>query len=98
MVDFVVILIENRSRGNRGRIMRLFSVRFWLGLASVIATLQAQDYRGSILGRVTDASGAIVPGVAVAAVNEATNVPSAARSNAEGNFIVSLLDPGVYTV
>ena len=79
--------------------MRLSAVRAALYLASLFAAiLQAQDYRGSILGRITDGAGAIVPGAVVVAVNEATNVPSSARSNAEGNFLVSLLDPGMYTV
>ena len=58
----------------------------------------AQDYRGAVLGRVTDATGATVPGASISVVNEATNVPNRSRTNEEGNFLVPLLEPGVYTV
>ncbi len=60
--------------------------------------LPAQDYRGSVLGRVTDGTGAVVPGVSITVVNEATNVPSPTRSNQEGNYLVALIEPGVYTI
>jgi hypothetical protein len=78
--------------------MRVQTIRGLTPALLCLAILPAQDYRGSILGRVTDTSGAIVPNVRVGAVNEATNVPSSTLSNAEGNFLVSLLDPGTYTV
>ncbi len=57
----------------------------------------AQDYRGSLLGRVTDATGATVPGASISVVNEATNVPNRSRTNEEGNFLVPLLEPGFAT-
>lgn len=72
--------------------------RLALGVALLAGGLLAQDYRGSVVGRVTDRSGAVIAGVSISALNEATNVSSMTRSNAEGNFMVSQLDPGVYTV
>ncbi|HEV8133011.1 MAG TPA: carboxypeptidase-like regulatory domain-containing protein [Acidobacteriota bacterium] len=60
--------------------------------------LRAQEFRGSILGRVTDPSGAVVPGASVTAVNEATNAKVEAVSNDEGNYAIPFLLPGRYTV
>ncbi len=65
---------------------------------SVMLPLAAQEYRGSLLGRVTDASGAVVVSAAVSVVNEKTNVRSSTETNAEGNFLAPLLEPGSYTV
>ena len=67
--------------------------------ASIVWTTSAlaQEYRGALLGRVTDASSAVVPDANVSVVNHATNVSTATRTNAEGNFLVTL-EPGTYTV
>jgi len=62
------------------------------------ATVLAQEFRGAILGRVTDASGAVVPGAAVKVANEETNVAVETKSNGEGNYTVPFLIPGRYTV
>ena len=75
------------------RTVRLFTLCFLLA-----AALAGQDYRGSLLGRITDATGAVVPGVSITVVNEGTNVPSTTRSNEEGNYLVPLLEPGNYTI
>lgn len=58
----------------------------------------SQESRGSFLGRVTDSSGAAVPGVEVKATNEATNVATTALTNAEGNYQLLFLNPGVYRI
>ena len=54
--------------------------------ALITAVVSAQDYRGSVVGRVTDGTGAVVPGANITVVNEGTNVPSATRSNGEGHY------------
>jgi hypothetical protein len=71
----------------------LVSVLFLCAVVSL-----AQETRGSILGRVIDSSGAVIPGVAVRATNTATNVTVSAQSNAEGNYNIPYLLPGVYTL
>lgn len=58
----------------------------------------AQEFRGTILGRVADASGAVVPGAKVTVTNEETNLANEVQSNAEGNFVVPYLLPGRYKV
>src|SRR5262245_50676781 len=60
--------------------------------------LAAQDARGSIVGRVTDDSGAVVPNAEVRATNVATGVGAASRSNASGNYTLPYLVPGTYSV
>src|SRR3990172_4053541 len=58
----------------------------------------AQESRGTILGRVTDASGAVIPGAEVRAINVATTAPAVARTNEAGNFTIPFLLPGAYTL
>ncbi len=59
---------------------------------------QAQDARGTIVGRVTDPSGAVVPGAEVRATNAATGVAAATRTNEAGNYALPYLMPGFYSV
>jgi len=58
----------------------------------------AQESRATLLGRVTDPSGAVVAGAKVRAVNVETNTGASSVSNAEGNYEIPYLLPGVYRV
>jgi hypothetical protein len=62
------------------------------------AALWSQEYRGSIRGRVTDPTGAIVAGAKVKASNQSTGVVLQAATNADGNYQVPFLLPGEYSV
>ena len=53
---------------------------------------------GSIVGSVTDTSGAVIPGAKVTVTNVATNVTNVTQSDASGNFQVLNLLPGNYKV
>ena len=73
----------------------------WRYLLIVLAVSQlclAQEFRGTILGRITDPSGAVVPTSKVTITNEETGVGVNAESNAEGNYNVPFLLPGRYSV
>ncbi len=61
-------------------------------------SIQAQDYRATILGQVIDPSKAPVPGAIVKATKEDTQVSRETESNATGNFTLVGLDPGSYTI
>jgi len=74
--------------------MKRFLICF---LFSVIA-LWSQEPRGTIVGKVTDSSGAVVPGATVRATNTATNVTLSSTSNEQGQYEIPYLLPGVYTV
>jgi hypothetical protein len=58
----------------------------------------AQEARGTIQGRVVDASGAAIPGATVEILNLATGVVTPTTTNAEGSYRVPFLIPGTYRV
>ena len=60
--------------------------------------LHAQSTYGSVLGTVTDASGAAVPGATVTVSNVGTNESRVAKSDAAGNFSVMNLQPATYKI
>ena len=53
---------------------------------------------GSIEGTVTDPSGAVVSGATVTATNSLTGVSSTSTTTGSGHYVISLLQPGTYTV
>ncbi len=78
-------------------------IKRWISALACFVALQtavafAQEYRGAILGRITDPSGAVVPDAAVKVANEETNVAVETKSNQGGNFNVPFLIPGRYKV
>ena len=58
----------------------------------------AQESRGTIQGRLVDASGAVVPDAVVTATNVATNTSIKAVSNSEGAYNLLYLLPGTYAL
>ena len=70
----------------------------WL-LAIVIPTqTQAQTVTGTILGTVSDTSGARIAGIAVTAVNDLTQEKRTATTNGMGDYLVNALPVGSYRV
>lgn len=61
-------------------------------------TARRQDPRGTILGRITDVSGGVMPGVRVTATNLATNVGVPVETNENGNYRIPYLLPGAYRI
>src|SRR5882757_3286526 len=51
-----------------------------------------------LLGRVTDASGAVVPSATVTVTNEATGVAATTHTSQTGDWVVPYLSPGSYAV
>ena len=58
----------------------------------------AQEVTASLTGRVTDASGAIIPRARVLAVNNSTNLRSETETNNSGDYFISFLRPGEYKI
>jgi hypothetical protein len=75
----------------------------WLLAAVVTAVLlpcfaMAQAVTGTISGTVVDQQGQVIPGASVTVTNEANNDARPAVSDARGDFQVTNLQPGMYTV
>ena len=49
-------------------------------VAAVSASLQAQEFRATIMGRVSDPSGAAIPGAQITAINVETNAATRTAS------------------
>jgi outer membrane receptor protein involved in Fe transport len=58
----------------------------------------AQDYRGTILGQITDPSGAAIPNATVKATRIDTNSITEVKTSANGIYTIPFLNPGSYDV
>src|SRR5262245_66651382 len=58
----------------------------------------AQTNTGRILGRVTDATGAVIPGVTVTITDEGTSATRAVKTDGDGVYTATNLRAGVYSV
>ena len=65
---------------------------------STVNWVSAQENTADILGTVTDAGGAVVPGVKITVQNTATNETKTATTNATGDYIFNLMPSGQYTI
>ena len=63
-----------------------------------VARAGAQVPTGSISGRVSDSSGGVLPGVTVTATSRSLQGSRVAVSSGFGDYVLSLLPPGDYTV
>ena len=61
-------------------------------------SLSAQTFRGTILGTVTDPSGAVISGAKVSAKNVGTGLERTAQTSADGSYSIPELPIGTYTV
>jgi hypothetical protein len=76
--------------------MRARIILFSILLAAV--SLSAQTFRGTILGSVTDPSGAVLPGAKVTVKNTGTGLERSTETSADGSYAVSELPIGTYSV
>jgi hypothetical protein len=82
-----------------------FRVSTWATAAPVVlaalvfsTTTSAQDFRGSVLGVVSDSQGGAMPGVSVTVTNLNTNISSTVTTDEKGRFRVQYLNSGTYSV
>ncbi len=69
-----------------------------LVIALIAAIAYAQTTTGTFLGFVTDAQGAVIGGAKVTAINEATGLTRSVTTNSSGEYVISLLPVGRYTL
>src|SRR5213595_2662826 len=84
------------SQKSKGEFMRVRMVLAFVVLAAV--SLMAQTFRGTILGTVTDPSGAVVTGAKVTAKNVNTGLERTTQTSADGSYSIPELPIGTYTV
>src|SRR5207247_2905062 len=84
-----------------GAVMKVKSICFSI-LALLLPragiALYGQNIRGSIVGNVTDSSGAVVPGAQITVKNEGTGIEFKTTTDAGGTYTVPDLLGGVYEV
>jgi hypothetical protein len=56
------------------------------GLLFLVGWAAAQEFRGGVLGRITDSTGAVIVGAAIRVTNTETNVAASTVSNQDGNY------------
>jgi hypothetical protein len=89
---------ENQERvrtTSSQNIARVIAIIFLLCAA---CTVEAQVESGKIVGTVRDASGAILSAATLTVTETQTNAERKTTSNSEGEFVVTQLKPGTYTV
>jgi len=80
------------------RSARCASIVFVVLVVLGVAVCDAQTFRGSITGRVTDQTGAVLPGVTITATNNGTGVSRTTVTSDSGDFSLPDLALGTYTV
>src|SRR5688572_24849388 len=90
------VIIKTQQEGNSHVIRIAISCCLALFLMSTAAF--AQRITGSIEGRVTDSTGAVLPGVDVTVTNEATGQVRTTLTNESGLYSAPLLPSGTYSV
>src|SRR5262245_5353891 len=73
-------------------------MRFFLLYSVYLICAVAQTPSATVVGRVTDATGAVIPAVTITIKNVNTNLPQQGSSNELGDFTIPYLNPGRYTL
>src|SRR5262249_1199164 len=76
----------------------IVGVLLLVGIGAMERKALCQEPHGTILGNVTDSSGAVIPDAQVQITNTATNVSTQVVTNSTGDYRVPYLPPGLYAV
>src|SRR6185503_11650711 len=77
---------------------RFVLVLFASGLLMSAFPVEAQVTTATLIGQLRDTSGAVIPGATVIATHEGTGVVRETRTDDNGEFVLSALPNGPYTV
>src|SRR5579872_36561 len=69
-----------------------------LGAVVGVIPSRAQVVTATVVGTVSDASGAVVPHATVTVANVATSISRTETTDAQGGYTIPNLDPGRYTL
>jgi hypothetical protein len=88
---------ESSSTSSLSRVVRQVLLSVSVGLLSVSTALAQSSVGGRVSGRVTDQSGAMVPGAHISALNINTGIENGTQSDASGYYALQL-PQGDYTI
>jgi len=77
--------------------LRLFCILSWF-LAATALPCWSQAVNATLLGTVTDPSGAVVPNARITITETQTGISHTLQTNDSGNYILPNLPPGLYSV
>src|SRR5262245_53253618 len=94
------LAIQGESLEGDMRNVRPISSLLFVLASTIVAAgrLSAQVTTATLVGQLRDSSAAVLPGAIVVATNEGTGVAREAQTDANGEFVLSALPAGFYTV
>src|SRR5262245_17091901 len=87
-----------RSSAMYAKVPVLFGLRILAAGIITILTATAQTQTATLVGTVTDTSGAVIPAAKLTVVNTETSFLSETKTSAEGGYYVPYLNPGTYRI
>ncbi len=78
------------------KIKSIFAVTF--GLMLLAPAMFGQTFKATVVGQITDSTGAVVPNATVTIIQDATNQSQTVTTGEDGNYVITQLDPGTYTL
>ncbi len=93
----IPVLVSRIARGEKRSSLRLLGILSLLMAATAVAGW-SQAVNATLLGTVTDATGAVVPNAKLTITETQTGVVHPTKTNDSGNWNVPNLPPGVYSV
>lgn len=81
----------------RNRLLKVFAIGIFLVMASAVRGFPQVD-TATIVGTVTDTSGAVVPGASITATEVNTGITTSVKSGPDGNYVITPLKIGTYSV
>ena len=82
----------------RSKLVLLFILAWTAADLAAPSTALAQAQRGTVLGKVADTTGAIVPNAPITLTNDSTGVTLSTKTNSAGEYSFQDLNPGSYSL
>jgi len=96
--DFFVSEAARRIHSNSVMKLLAFAITALAAIAVSVTPAAAQTLFGSVVGNVTDVSGAAIPGATVTVVSAQTNDTRTTETNDRGEYTVATMTVGTYTI
>ena len=74
------------------------SLKIAFGFLLFASAMFAQTFKATVVGQITDSIGAVVPNATVTIIQDGTNQSQTVTTGEDGNYVITQLDPGSYTL